>query len=180
MRHKVLILGSLGEFTELVQMAGKKGYETVVCDGYPDGSARKYADRSYVIPVTEIDRIAALCKEEQVDGIITSFSDLLLECMVKIADKAGLPCYLKPEQLPWYRDKSACRLLLEKLGLPSPGYKKISMDLLREKTETELAATVGELTYPLICKPLDKYGSRGIFIIHNPKEIRQKALQTAE
>ena len=180
MRHKVLILGSLGEFTELVQMAGKKGYETVVCDGYPDGSARKYADRSYVIPVTEIDRIAALCKEEQVDGIITSFSDLLLECMVKIADKAGLPCYLKPEQLPWYRDKSACRLLLEKLGLPSPGYKKISVDLLREKTETELAATVGELTYPLICKPLDKYGSRGIFIIHNPKEIRQKALQTAE
>ena len=30
MRHKVLILGSLGEFTELVQMAGKKGYETGV------------------------------------------------------------------------------------------------------------------------------------------------------
>ena len=27
MRHKVLILGSLGEFTELVQMAGKKGYD---------------------------------------------------------------------------------------------------------------------------------------------------------
>ena len=64
MRHKVLILGSLGEFTELVQMAGKKGYETVVCDGYPDGPARKYADRSYVIPVTEIDRIATLCREE--------------------------------------------------------------------------------------------------------------------
>ena len=107
MSHKVLILGSLGEFTELVQMAGKKGYETVVCDGYPDGPARKYADRSYVIPVTEIDRIATLCREEQVDGIITSFSDLLLECMVKIADKAGQPCYLKPEQLPWYREKSA-------------------------------------------------------------------------
>ena len=68
MRHKVLILGSLGEFTEQVQMAGKKGYETVVCDGYPDGPARKYADRSYVIPVTEIDRIATLCREEQVDG----------------------------------------------------------------------------------------------------------------
>ena len=152
-----------------------------MCDGYPDGPARKYADRSYVIPVTEIDRIAALCREEQVDGIITSFSDLLLECMVKIADKAGLPCYLKPEQLPWYRDKSACRLLLEKTGTSFyRDIKKISVDFLREKTETELAATVGELTYPLICKPLDKYGSRGIFIIHNPKEIRQKALQTAE
>ena len=101
---------------------------------------------------------------------------------MKIADKAGLPCYLKPEQLPWYRDKSACReLLLEKLGLPSPGYKKISVDFLREKTETELAATVGELTYPLICKPLDKYGSRGIFIIHRSERNPSKSVcKTAE
>ena len=34
MKHKVLILGTLGEFTELVKKAKEKGYETVVCDGY--------------------------------------------------------------------------------------------------------------------------------------------------
>ena len=99
MKHKVLILGTLGEFTELVQKAKKRGYEVVVCDGYPDGIARKYADKDYTIPVTDIDSIAQMCREEKIDGIITSFSDLLLECMVKIAAKAGLPCYLKPEQL---------------------------------------------------------------------------------
>ena len=109
MKHKVLILGTLGEFTELVKKAKEKGYETVVCDGYADGIARTYADKAYTIPVTDVDAIALMCREEGVDGIITSFSDLLLECMVKIADKAGLPCYLKPEQLSWYRDKSACR-----------------------------------------------------------------------
>ena len=105
MKHKVLILGTLGEFTELVKKAKEKGYETVVCDGYADGIARTYADKAYTIPVTDVDAIALMCREEGVDGIITSFSDLLLECMVKIADKAGLPCYLKPEQLSWYRDK---------------------------------------------------------------------------
>ena len=36
------------------------------------------------------------------------------------------------------------------------------------------------LQYPLISKPLDKYGSRGIFIIHHSDEVRKKALQTAE
>ena len=77
-----------------------------MCDGYADGIARTYADKAYTIPVTDVDAIALMCREEGVDGIITSFSDLLLECMVKIADKAGLPCYLKPEQLSWYRDKS--------------------------------------------------------------------------
>lgn len=30
MKHKVLILGTLGEFTELVQKAKKRGYEVVV------------------------------------------------------------------------------------------------------------------------------------------------------
>lgn len=52
---------------------------------------RAYADASYVLPVTDTDAIAELCKKEKIDGIITSFSDLLMECMVKIAAKADLP-----------------------------------------------------------------------------------------
>lgn len=36
-----------------------------------------------------------------------------------------------------------------------------------------------DLEYPLISKPLDKYGSRGIFIIHNPGELPEKAKETA-
>ena len=180
MKHKVLILGTLGEFTELVQKAKKRGYEVVVCDGYPDGIARKYADKDYTIPVTDIDSIAQMCREEKIDGIITSFSDLLLECMVKIAAKTGLPCYLKSEQLPWYRDKSACREVLDKLGLPTPGFRKVPVDLLKQGSEEEIQKSVSGLQYPLISKPLDKYGSRGIFIIHDQGEIVTKALQTAE
>lgn len=180
MKHKVLILGTLGEFTELVKKAKEKGYETVVCDGYADGIARTYADKAYTIPVTDVDAIALMCREEGVDGIITSFSDLLLECMVKIADKAGLPCYLKPEQLSWYRDKSACRDVLDKLGLPAPGFRKISVELLKQGSEEEIQQSIANLQYPLISKPLDKYGSRGIFIIHHSGEVRKKALRTAE
>ena len=94
MKHRLLILGTLGEFEQLVQKAREKGYYTIVCDGYPDGPARKFADEAFQIPVTDTERIACLCREKEIDGIITSFSDLLLECMVKIADRAGIPCYL--------------------------------------------------------------------------------------
>lgn len=100
MNKRLLILGTLGEFEQLVQKARARGIYTIVCDGYPDGPARAFADESYVIPVTDTDRIAALCKEKQVDGILTSFSDLLLECMVKISAKAGLPCYLTRNSFP--------------------------------------------------------------------------------
>ena len=177
MKHRLLILGPLGEFVQLVKKSKERGYYTIVCDGYPDGPARQYADASYVIPVTDIDAVADLCQKEKVDGIVTSFSDLLMECMVKIAEKAGLPCYLKPEQLCWYRDKSACRELLSKLGLPTPGFVKVPA---AEQNEYKLAEITAGLKYPLISKPLDKYGSRGIFIIHHSDEVRKKALQTAE
>ncbi len=97
--------------------------------------------------------------------------------MVKIAEKAGLPCYLKPEQLCWYRDKSACRELLSKLGLPTPGFLKIPA---AEQNEYKLAEITAGLKYPLISKPLDKYGSRGIFIIKDQEQLAGSVRKTAE
>ena len=177
MKHRLLILGTLGEFVQLVKKSKERGYYTIVCDGYPDGPARQYADASYVIPVTDIDAVAELCQKEKVDGIVTSFSDLLMECMVRIAEKAGLPCYLKPEQLCWYRDKSACRELLSKLGLPTPGFVKVPA---AERNEYKLAEMTAGLKYPLISKPLDKYGSRGIFIIKDQRQLAGSVHKTAE
>lgn len=177
MRHRLLILGTLGEFTQLVKKAKERGYYTIVCDGYPDGPARQYADASYVIPVTDIEAVAELCRKEKIDGIVTSFSDLLMECMVKIAARAKLPCYLKPEQLRWYRDKSACRELLSELGLPTPGYVKVPVS---EQNESRLSELTAGLKYPLISKPLDKYGSRGIFIIKDRSQLCEMTGRTAE
>ena len=54
MKHRLLILGTLGEFVQLVKKSKERGHYTIVCDGYPDGPARQYADASYVIPVTDM------------------------------------------------------------------------------------------------------------------------------
>ena len=180
MKHRLLILGTLGEFEQLVQKAREKGYYTIVCDGYPDGPARKFADEAFQIPVTDTERIACLCREKEIDGIITSFSDLLLECMVKIADRAGIPCYLKPEQLPWYRDKSATRVLLTELGLPTPGFRKIPIAYFKDRSKrTQLKELLEGLRYPVVSKPLDKYGSRGIYISEDLEELINGAEKTA-
>ena len=49
--HKLMILGSMDEFVDLVEMAKDKGITTLVCDGYEDGPAKAIADRSYTIDV---------------------------------------------------------------------------------------------------------------------------------
>ena len=35
--HRLVILGSMDEFVDLVECAKKRGIYTIVCDGYEDG-----------------------------------------------------------------------------------------------------------------------------------------------
>lgn len=163
--HRLLILGSLDEFTALTQMARARGYETIVCDGYPQGPAKKAADKAYDIDVRETAAIARICREEKVDAILTSFSDLLLECMVKIAAQAGLPCYLQPEQLPFYRDKFTMKKTLRRLGIGTPRFTCLEKDFPDE--------ALADFHFPVVTKPLDKYGSRGLFVIHSLPQLRE-------
>ena len=91
MKHKVLILGTLGEFTELVKKAKEKGYETVVCDGYADGIARTYADKAYTIPVTDVDAIALMCRKKVWTGSSHHFQICSWSVWLKLQTKQDCP-----------------------------------------------------------------------------------------
>ncbi len=162
--HKLVVLGSLGEFVQLIKLAKKRGYYTIVCDGYPGSVGKSFADKVYDIDVGDTDAIAAMCREEQADGIITSFSDYLFECMVKIAEKAELKCYFNTKQLPYYRDKVLMKDMLTELGIHTPAYRYVTKDFFDEE--------LSGLRFPVVVKPVDKYGSRGVEVLDSVEEIR--------
>ena len=165
MSKRLLILGTQFEFTELVKKSVSRGYYTVVCDGYSDGPARAFADKAYTIPVIQIDQIVKLCKAERIDHIITSFSDIMFECMVRIAEKAGLPCYVREDQLDAYRSKAVTKQICEELGIRVP-----SFCVLRSPEDLREAQKAGKIRYPAMVKPIDSYGSRGLSIVHCEEE----------
>lgn len=165
MKHRLLILGSLTEFVLITQMAKERGIYTIVCDANKNGPAKAYADRVYDINVEKTDEIAELCKKELVDGIITSFSDRLFECMVKIAAKANLKCYLTPDKLDYYRNKTIMKNMLFRLNINTANFRNLKPDF----QDKELA----DIQFPVVAKPIDKYGSRGILVMKDPKEIHQ-------
>lgn len=164
--HKLVVLGSLGEFVQLIKMAKSRGIYTIVCDGYAGSIGKSYADKSYDIPVGDTDAIAEMCRTEHVDGIITSFSDYLFECMVKIAEKANLKCYFNTEQLPYYRDKTKMKDMLSSLGIETPAYRYIKKDF----ADSDLDG----IRFPVVVKPIDKYGSRGVEVLSSIDEIRER------
>lgn len=162
---RILILGSLVEFIELVKCAKRRGYYTVVCDGYKDGPAKEYADKAYTIDVRDVDSISKICIEENIDGIMGSFSDLLFEQISKIADQVGLKWYVKPDELKYYREKNETKALLSKLGVRVPK----NCILSRNFKDDELTG----FQFPLVIKPINGYGSKGIFVINSIEEIRR-------
>lgn len=166
MSHRLLILGSLDEFVELVKLSKKRGYYTIVCDGYPNGPAKKFADKSYTVDVRNVDAIVDICKEEKVDGIMGSFSDLLFEQITKIADKAGIKWYAKPEMLHYYREKNEAKKLLLQNGIRVPKNCILKKEFKNEE--------LNGFEFPLVIKPINGYGSKGIFVVHSIDEIREK------
>ncbi len=196
--ERLLILGSLFELSGLVKKARARGLYTVACDGYPDGPARAYADQAWTVDVRETERIAELCRKEKIDGIITSFSDLMFECMVKIAAQAGLPCYADPDMLPAYRDKEVTKGICRKLGIAVPAYIRLSEDMLAGtepavKAENpagpdaaakadalETALRSAGIHFPALLKPVDSYGSRGMHVVHTVAELQQYFADSAQ
>jgi len=166
-----MVVGSLGEFVELVRLAKERGIYTIVCDGYADGPAKKIADKAYTIDVRNTDEIAAVCREEAVDGIIGSFSDLLFEEITKIAAKANLRWYAKPERIPYYREKSQTKALLKQLGVHVPKNRLLGPDF----PDSDLDGFI----FPLVIKPVNGYGSKGIYVVHSVQEIRDRFQEVA-
>ena len=121
--HRLLVLGSLEEFAPLVEEARHRKYHTIVCDGYPRGKAKSLADKAYTINISDIDRITDLCREERIDGIITSFSDALFEQATRIAEATGLRWYMDAQRLPYYRNKQVMKDTLRRLGISIPAGK---------------------------------------------------------
>lgn len=162
--HRLLILGSLGEFVQLIHQAKARGIYTIVCDGYENGPGKAYGDKAYHMDVGETEKIAHMCREEKVDGIVTSFSDYLFESMVKIAEAADLPCYFDREHLSLYRNKKDMKDMLTFLGIHTPAYTSIRKNF----QDDNLAG----FHFPVVVKPVDKYGSRGVQVLDSLEEIR--------
>lgn len=162
--HRLVILGSMDEFVELVKVAQRRGIFVIVCDGYENGPAKKVANKSYTIDVRDTDSIAQMCKDEEVDGIIASFSDLLAECLVNIADRAGLPCYSTPEKFASLREKTRMKQMFSELCIPFP-----NSTVLHKET---LASDLEKVGLPCVVKPVNGYGSRGIYKFDTLKEIQ--------
>lgn len=162
MKHRLLVLGSLDDLVKLTKLSVSRGIYTVVVDGN-DGEAKKYASKSYKVDLNDTRLLDQIIREEKIDHVLTSFSDILFELMVKTSERNMLPCFCPPEKMRFLRDKMMMKRMFQELDIPSAPAQKVTSENLKQDIC---------IPYPCALKPLDGWGSRGLSIVHNDDELR--------
>ncbi|MFK1841078.1 acetyl-CoA carboxylase biotin carboxylase subunit family protein [Bacteroides fragilis] len=160
MRKKIAIIG--GSYLQLpaVLKAHKLGLE-VHCFSWEEGAVcAEYADYFYPISILEKERILSVCREIGVDGVMTIASDVAVITVNYVAKRLGLVS--NPEEYSLITtDKYFMRQCFSKNQLPSPRF------CLATIQEYDIA----HFSYPLIVKPTDRSGSRGVEKVYSRESV---------
>ncbi|MBQ4516223.1 MAG: hypothetical protein II978_05490 [Clostridia bacterium] len=162
---KLLILAGDVNFVTLVKRAKELGIYTIVTDYYDtkQSPAKLVADEYWNISWDDIDALEKKCREENINGVTTGYSESPVGCCIELCERLGLPCYSTKEQLELTKDKVLFKDMCRKNGVP---------------VVNEYATLEEVNSFPVIVKPVDRAGSIGISVATNTEEL-QKAYDYA-
>ena len=161
--QKLLILGGVRLSFEIVKQAKQLGVYTIVTDYYEHSPAKRIADKSFMVSTTDVDEVVALIERENIDGVLTGFIDSMLPYYQEICKKSGLPCYGTKEQFQITTNKELFKHLCREYDVPVVDEFSISYPFKN--------SDINKLTYPVLVKPVDYSGSRGVFICKNQNDL---------
>ena len=159
---KLAIIGASYLQLPLVKKAKEMGIETH-CFAWPDGAVCKDV-ANYFYPVSVLDKEAILqhCLAIGIDGITTIATDIAVPTISYIAEKMNLTGNSYTSAIN-ATNKWHMRDAFLKNGCPVPAYKVV----------THTDETTDGLTFPVIIKPVDRSGSRGVSKIDSDGQTAQ-------
>lgn len=169
MMKKLAIIGASYLQEPLIQKAKSMGIETHVFAWAVGDVGEKSADYFYPISIVEKDEILEMCRHIRIDGICSIASDLATITVNYVADALGLAGN-SIECSNISTNKHLMRMAFEKNGDPS-------VRSILVESEKDLENIL--LHYPVIVKPTDRSGSRGIMKLYNPGKIHE-AIENAK
>lgn len=161
---KILLLGGSAQQISAIQYAKGAGYFTVLCDYLKDNPGQYVADRFYLISTTDKEAVLKIAKKEQVEGVVAYASDPAAQTAAYVAAKLNLPS--NPyESVRILSEKHLFRKFLQEHNFNVP--RSISFTLFNE----EILEAVSGFNYPILVKPVDSSGSKGISRIYGAQDL---------
>lgn len=167
-KKAVLIFG-VGPLQEsIIKRAKKMGLYTVGIDPCADATCKDCVDAFEVVPGQDYEGHCAVVEKYGIDAIVTAATDKPLVMMARIAEKYGFPFY-SVETAQWSTDKFQMKERFELGGVPHAQGRLISK-----------AEEAEGLVFPVIVKPRDNSGSRGVKLCRSKEELETSMNEALE
>lgn len=150
-----MLLGGIHYLLPVIKAAHEQGYYVITADYLPDNIAHKYSDEYVNVSIVDKEAVLKAAQEKQIDGIISFGVDPGVVAAAYVQEKMGLPSMGPYESVVILQNKDLFRAFLQEHGFNCPKSKGYS-------TIDEALKDTDWLTWPMIVKPADSAGSKGV------------------
>lgn len=137
--------------------------ELILLDMVRNVKALPYADRFLRISTMDREAVLKAAQEEKINYILTACGDQPLSTMAYVSAQMGLPCYLTEDEVRDLTNKIFMKKKMVENGIPTA--KHLYVD------EGTQVIDISNLKFPLIVKPVDSNGSKGVKKVMNETEL---------
>jgi len=158
------ILGGSASQTAAIRRAAAMGIRTVVSDKNPDAPGLAFADFVSLASTFDSEGVAADARTFESRAFLATGTDQPVLTAARAAAALGLPYFLSPEQAALVTNKREMKRAFAAHGIATSPFRIAGADFT--------PADIEGLSFPLVIKPLDSQGQRGVFRINSIEEIR--------
>jgi len=171
-KKRILLLGGSAAQLIAIKTAKELGYYTVLCDYLPDNPGQFLADVFYQVSTTNKESVLSVAKKEKIDGIVAYSSDPAAPTAAFVSNALNLPG-MNYDVVRHFCEKHLFRkfLICNHFNVPQSIEVKFPYNLD--------SLDYSYLKFPLIVKPTDSSGSKGVTVVENWVELK-KALDYAQ
>lgn len=160
----LLVLGAGEEQVVLFHEARRRGLRTIAVDMREDRPGIPLADEFLRISTTDHAGIAEALGDRKLAGVVSTAADTCLDSWHHLSVHFGTPWTYPAAAAAASMDKSAFHRIAAAAGVPV--YRWAQSDDL-----VELAETARGFRFPLVVKPTDASGGRGVRDVPDPTEL---------
>lgn len=164
-QKKLMLLGGIRYLLPVIKAAHEQGYYVITADYLPDKIAHKYSDEYVNVSIIDKEAVLKVAQEKQIDGIMSFGVDPGVVSASYVQNRMGLPSFGPFESVVILQNKDKFRSFLQNHGFNVPWAKGF------DSIETALNEAF-EYPWPVIIKPTDAAGSKGVTRAGKPEELK--------
>ena len=162
-KKTAIVLGGIVPHISLLEKLKERGYYTVLIDYYQDPPARAAADIHLPESTLDLEAVRRVAEEYKAELICGFCVDQAMVVSCCVSEQLGLPVPFSYESSINVTNKARMKQIMSDNGIPTSRF------FITKDPEDP---RISDLSFPIVVKPVDNNGSKGVTKVESPDEVK--------